>query len=311
MVLENIRIGLALGGGAARGLAHIGVLQELDREGIPIHILAGTSIGALVGGAYATCKNTRELEERFSAFVRSREFRRAEFDFLKQSKVEKPGILYNVSNLVKRGIFYSVQMTRSSFVSMENFRHNIHRLVPEVPVQSTKIRLVPVATDLDTGEEVLLTSGSLRQVVMASCAIPGILPPVKYGGRRFIDGGWVSRIPVLAAFREGADVVIAVDVSNDIGDAAALKTGFDVMARGSAIKSEALKNFQLRFADVVITPEVSSHHWADFASALPLIRCGREATRASMPAIKRALDRAKLSALFGTTRGRKLARHFF
>jgi NTE family protein len=310
-VLENIRIGLALGGGAARGLAHIGVLQELDRAGIPIHILTGTSIGALVGAAYVTCKDTDELERRFSAFVRSREFRRAEFDFLKQSKGEKPGILYNVSNLVKRGIFFSVQMTRSSFVSMENFKHNVYRLVPEMPIENTRIRMVPVATDLESGQEVLLTSGPLRQVVMASCAIPGILPPVKYGGRRFIDGGWVSKVPVLAAFREGADVVIAVDVSDDMGDASGLKTGIDVMARGNAIKSEALKNFQLRFADAVVAPEVRNHHWADFASALPLIRRGRQAARECMPAILRAVDRAKLSAIFGTTRGRKLARQFF
>jgi len=310
-MLENVRVGLALGGGAARGLAHIGVIHELVKAEIPIHILTGTSIGALVGGAYATSENSRELEERFSSFVRSREFRRAEFDFLKQSKVEKPGILYNVSNLIKRGIFYSVQMTRSSFVSMENFEHNVHRLVPDMPIERTKIHLAPVATDLDTGEEVILTTGPLRQIVMASCAIPGILPPVTYGGRRFIDGGWVAKIPVLAAFREGADVVIAVDVSDDMGDASDVKSGIDVMARGGAIKSEALKRFQLRFADVTIVPDVAHHHWADFASALPLIKKGRLAARASLPRIHRAIDRARLASMFGTTRGRKLAKHFF
>jgi NTE family protein len=83
-VLENVRIGLALGGGAARGLAHIGVLHELERARIPIHILTGTSIGSLVGAVQATSRNAREVEERFSSFVRSPEFRRAEFDFLKQ-----------------------------------------------------------------------------------------------------------------------------------------------------------------------------------------------------------------------------------
>jgi NTE family protein len=225
--------------------------------------------------------------------------------------VERPGLLYNVSNLIKRGIFYSVQMTRTSFVSMENFRHNVERLLPDMRIERTRIHLVPVATDLETGEEVLLTTGPLRQVVMASSAIPGILPPIEYGGRRFIDGGWVSKVPVLAAFREGADVVIAVDVSDDIGDASNLKTGIDVMARGSAIKSEALKRFQCRFADVVIAPDVRNHHWADFASALPLVDRGRTAARARLPEIRRAVERARLSTIFGSSRGRKLARHFF
>jgi NTE family protein len=180
-----------------------------------------------------------------------------------------------------------------------------------MPVERTLISLVPVATDLESGEEVLLTRGPLRQVVMASAAIPGILPPVEFEGRRYIDGGWVSKIPVLAAFREGADLVVAVDVSDDLTDTAELKTGMDVMVRGNAIKSEALKRFQLQFADVVIRPDVRKHHWADFATAMRLVARGREATREKIPIIRRALDRARLSSLFGNTRGRKLAQRFF
>lgn len=307
---ESFRIGLALGGGAARGTAHLGVLQVFEEEGIQIDVLAGTSVGALVGAVYATSRNTREAEERFAAFVRSPEFRRTEFDFLKGSRTDRPGVLTSVSQLIKRGIFYSVQMTRPSFISMENFSHNVEKLLPDIRVERTLITLVPVAVDLDTGEEVSLTTGPLRRVTMASCAIPGILPPVEIGGRRYIDGGWVSRVPVLAAFRHGADLVIGVDVSNDLQDTAELKRGLDVMVRANAIRSEALKRFQLRFADVVITPEVKDQHWADFPTALRLIERGRQAARESLPAIRRAIERARLSAIFGTSRGRKLAKKF-
>jgi NTE family protein len=115
---------------------------------------------------------------------------------------------------------------------------------------------------------------------------------------------------VLAAFRQGADMVIAVDVSDDLTDTAELKTGMDVMVRGNAIKSEALKRFQLHFADVVVTPDVKAHHWADFATAMRLVERGREAAREQVPAIRRAVDRARLATLFGTTRSRKLARQF-
>jgi NTE family protein len=309
-VLENVKVGIALGGGAARGLAHIGVLQVLQEEGIPIDILAGTSVGALVAGVYATSKSAREVEERFDRFVHSREFRRTEFDFLKESKEHQPGLLYSVSSLIKRGIFYSVQMTRPSFINMDNFAHNVRALIPDMQVERTLITLVPVAVDLDTGEEVLLTSGPLRRAIMASCAIPGILPPVEAGGRRCIDGGWVSQIPVLPAFRTGADVVIAIDVSTDLGDTSGLKTGMDVMVRANAIKSEALKSFQLRFADAIVRPEVRDHHWADFATAMKLVERGRESAREQIPAIKRAIERAKIASIFGATKGRRLARRF-
>ncbi|MGD8374586.1 MAG: patatin-like phospholipase family protein [Acidobacteriota bacterium] len=310
-MLETVKVGVALGGGAARGLAHIGVLQALQEAGVSVDVLAGTSIGALVAGVYATSKSPREMEERFSRFVRSKEFRRAEFDFLKETKGAEPGILYSVSNLIKRGIFYSVQMTRPSFITMENFAHNIRRLIPDMRVERTLITLVPVAVDLDSGKEVLLTTGPLRRVIMASAAIPGILPPVEFGGRRYIDGGWISKIPVLAAFREGADIVIAVDVSDDLGDTSGLKTGMDVSVRANAIKSEALKEFQLRFADVVIKPEVRDHHWADFASAMPLVERGRRAAREALPLVRRAIERARISSVFGATRGRRLAKKFF
>jgi NTE family protein len=309
-MLDSVRIGLALGGGAARGTAHVGVLQVLEEEGIQIDVLAGTSIGALVAAVYATSGNTREAEERFAGFVRSPEFRRTEFDFLKESKRDRPGVLYSVSQMIKRGIFYSVQMTRPSFISMENFSHNIERLLPDMRVERTLVSLIPVAVDLDTGEEVSLSTGPLRRVIMASCAIPGILPPVELGGRRYIDGGWVSRVPILAAFRHGADVVIGVDVSNDLQDTAELRRGLDVMVRANAIRSEALKRMHLRFADVVITPEVKDHHWADFATAMRLVERGRQATRDSLPAIRRAVERARLGAIFGTSRGRKLAKRF-
>ena len=290
---------------------YIGVLRALHEEGIPIDVLAGTSIGALVAGVYATSKSPREMEERFSRFVRSREFRRAEFDFLKESKEAVPGLLYSVSNLIKRGIFYSVQMTRPSFINMENYAHNIRRLIPDMRVERTLITLVPVAVDLDSGKEVLLTTGPLRRAIMASAAIPGILPPVDLGGRRYIDGGWVSKVPVLAAFRQGADLVIAVDVSDELGDTSGLKTGMDVSARANAIKSVALKEFQLKFAEVVIRPQVQDHHWADFAHAMPLVERGQKAARESIPLIKRAIERARLSSVFGTPRGRRLAKKFF
>lgn len=291
--MAGFTLGLALGGGAARGLAHIGVLRALERAQIAPDLIVGTSIGALVGSVYATLGDAHRTEQRFRDFVASRDFRRSEFDFLKDSRRAQPNLIYSVSNLVKRGIFYSFSMTRPSFISEANFVHNIHSLVDDVSIGETRIPFVPVAADLETGEEVILSSGSLRRGVLASSAIPGLLPPIRINGRVLIDGGWVSKVPVVAAFRRGADMVIGVDISPELEDTRELKKGFDVLVRANAIKAEALKNFQCKLVDVLIRPKVGRVHWADFSGALTLIDEGDRAATLKIPEIQEKIERAR------------------
>ncbi|HET9480153.1 MAG TPA: patatin-like phospholipase family protein [Candidatus Polarisedimenticolia bacterium] len=309
--MPSFTMGLALGGGAARGLAHIGVLRALERAGIKPDLITGTSIGALVGSVHATLDNAALTEKHFRRFVVSRDFRRTEFDFLKDSRRAEPSMLYSVSNLIKRGIFYSFSMTRPSFISEENFIHNIYTLVPDLAIGETKIPFFAVAADLETGAEVVLTKGSLRRAVCASSAIPGLLPPVRLDGRTLIDGGWVSKVPVLAAFRQGADMVIGVDISPELEDTRELRKGFDVLVRANAIKAEALKNFQCRLADVLIRPRVGQVHWADFSGALTLIEEGDRATVLRMPDIEEKLERGRWKTRLGFSRGKRLAKAFF
>lgn len=309
--MAEFTLGLALGGGAARGLAHIGVLRALERAGIRPDLILGTSIGSLVGSVYALLPDAEKLEQRFRAFVHSREFRRTEFDFLKDSRRDKPNLLYSVRNMVKRGIFYSFSMARASFISEENFIHNIYLLVDDVAIGETMVPFFPVAVDLETGMEVILDAGSLRRSVCASSAIPGLLPPVKLGGRVLIDGGCVSKVPVLAAFRQGADMVIAVDVSPELEDTRELKKGFDVIVRANSIKAEALKNFQCRLADVLIKPKVGQVHWADFSGALALIEEGDRAGTLRIPEIQEKIERGRWKSRLGFSRGKRYAKSFF
>ena len=309
--MSGFSLSLALGGGAARGLAHIGVIRALERAEIPLDMITGTSIGSLVGAAYSIKADAAKTEDRFRKFVVSREFRRTEFDFLKDSRKAEPSLLYSVSNLIKRGIFYSFSMTRPSFISEENFAHNIHSLVEDVDIGETEIPFYPVAADLETGEEVILTSGSLRRGVLASSAIPGLLPPMRINGQVLIDGGWVSKVPVFAAFRRGADMVIGVDISPELEDTKELNKGFDVLVRANAIKAEALKNFQCKMCDVLIRPKVGAVHWADFTGALSLIEEGDRAATLKIPEIKEKLDRARWKTRLGYSRGKRFAKAFF
>lgn len=311
MVAKGFRVGIAMGGGAARGLSHIGVLKALQEAGIPIDIVVGTSIGSLVGGAFAIHRDARKVEERFRKFVHSRDFRRTEFEFLKDSRRNAPSLRYSLGNLIKRGIFYSMSMARPSFVSEENFQHNIHSLIEDVTFESLGIPFGAVAVDVETGGAVLLSSGSLRTAIRASSAIPGMMPPVRVNGRTFIDGGWVSKIPVIEAFKMGADLVIASDISVELEDTRNLKRGLDVLIRADAIKAEALRVFHCRLADVVIRPRVSHVHWADFVEGITLIEEGERAARARIPDIQILMDRGRWRTRLGLSGGKRLARAFF
>ena len=147
-----------------------------------------------------------------------------------------------------------------------------------------------VTTDLGLGREVVLTEGSLRTAVQASSAIAGIFPPVAVDGKELVDGGFVNKVPVEVALRLGADVVIAVDVSLDVLDSQDFsRSGAAVSVRANAILSETLKNLQLRFADVVIRPDVKNIHWADFASISEITPMGEAAAKESLPAVREAI----------------------
>ena len=288
------RIGLVLGGGAARGLAHIGVLQVLAREGFPIDLVVGTSIGALVGGVYATLGNADELEQRFLAFAESSDFRRRAFDFIREARQQpEKGLLASASALLRRGIFYGYALYKVSFMSAESLAHNINSLLPEVDIQDTCLPFAAVVADLGSGEEVILAGGPIRTMVAASCAIPGVLPPVTVGDRTFIDGGWVDRVPALPALRLGAEIVIGIDIAPEV-DSDLPTRGVDVMVRATSVQAHALKRIQARYLDCVITPEVSNIHWADFSAVRDAIRAGAEATERVLPALEK-LARPRLS----------------
>jgi NTE family protein len=279
---------VALGGGAARGLAHIGVLKVLEREGIPVDVIAGTSIGALVGGAFATLDSADEIERRFLQFASSADFRRRAFDFIREARERDPSMLERASAIIRRGIFYGYSLYKVSFISAESLAHNINSLLPDVDIRDARIPFAAVAADLATGLEVVLAGGAVRQAVAASCAIPGVLPPVTIGERTFIDGGWVDRVPGLPVLRLGADVVLGVDISPEV-DADIPTRGVDVMVAATTVQAAALRRMQTRFVDVLLRPDVGSIHWADFSAIGMAIEAGVVAAEAALPQIRRLI----------------------
>lgn len=304
----EFKIGLALGGGAARGIAHVGVLRALVRAGIRADIITGTSMGAIIGGAFAAGGDPAVVEDRVREVLGSEAFGKSRLKFLKETKEQKGGLFFSVANLVRRGIFFGLSNLRQSFLSAEEIAHTLETILPDVDIDELSLPFGAVALDLQSADEVLLCSGSLRQAALASSAIPGVLPPASWNDRMLIDGGWVDKIPVLPAFVLGADVVIAVDISADLQEARDYSRGADIMVRANAIKDAALVGHSRRMADLVIEPKVRQVHWADFSDFERCIEAGDEAATEAIPRIRELLKRERWLSVIRPGRGKRIAR---
>lgn len=279
MFWRKKRIGLALGGGGARGLAHIGVLMVLDKEGIPIDLIVGTSIGALVGGAYASGFSPDELQKKVDGYLNSEEFQSSAVKAFETARAKGESGLSEKIQTYARNTFYLIQaMFKPGILSNEEFQTTINYFIPDIQIEETRIPFRAVATDLVSGKEIVFSKGSLRQAVMASCAVPGAIAPFKDGDRLLSDGGIICLVPCSVARKEGADIVICVAVDRDIRPEEP-RTALDVYQRVNEIMSEKLKHYELAESDVVILPEVGDLHWSDFSQAMSLIDEGKKAAR--------------------------------
>jgi len=293
------RLGLALGGGAARGMAHIGVLEALEEAGITIDVLTGTSMGAIVGGMYAARPQADLLRKQFKDYLKSDIFRKSRLDFaIDREQIEGEGLFYRYSQLVRKNLFLTLSMTKLAFVSQETADKSFAFLLPDVNIEQMPIPFATSALDLGSCHEVILSSGSLRHAVAATSALPGVLPPVKHNGNLLVDGGWINAVPIGPARKLGADVVIAIDVGSELGETERATSGLGVVFRADAAARNALSELQLTQADLVIRPDVGENHWADFSRAELVIAKGYQATNEKLPQI-RSLLRGRTFRLTG------------
>lgn len=288
------KICLALGGGAARGLSHLGVMKVLENAEIPIHMIAGTSLGAMMGGLYASRPDASYWMGRVDQFLRSFQSRKSRIEFLR--KLEQPnnnhhGFFSDMAFLIRKGYFWGVTATQSAFIDEKEYQSLIFPLIPDMTIETTKIPFACVATDIKNGERHVFNAGSLRTAISASCALPGIFPPVNDQGRVLVDGGWVERVPVLCARDMGADIVIAVDVSSDVAQFED-KSGLDIVMRADAVTRIYLNGLLLQGADLIIHPDVGETHWADFSDPHALFKAGETAALEKLLEIRTVMHRA-------------------
>jgi NTE family protein len=290
---KQFKVGLALGGGAARAFSHIGVLDGLTRHGIPIDIVTGTSMGAIIGAMYVTQPNVAAIKRRFAAYIESEEFADSGLNFLKELDTHDEGLLAEMGRLARRGVFNALMVTKTSLVNGKTAASSYAYLIDDLNVEETRVPFAAVALDLLSGDTVVLDQGRLRDVIAASCAMPGVLNPVELDGRMLVDGGWAETVPIRAARQLGADFVIAVDVGESLRVFKEPRNALDVIARADALARTALNKEQIKGADVVLSPQNVVAHWADFSSSLQAIACGKKEVNLQIEVVREALKKAR------------------
>ena len=293
------RIGLALGGGGSRGFAHIGVLKVFEEKSIPVDVIAGTSIGALVGGAYASGLGPEELVKKVEGIAESRLSKLPVFKAIEGASeqkewrlVDKMGLLFKSQWLFAQALFHQGMLEEKDFQSV------IDHFIPDIMIEETKIPFRAVAADLTDGREAVLSRGSLRRAVMASCAVPGFMPPVRQGGMLLVDRGAVNMMPCSVARQWGAEVVIGVDVDRDIGASRDFKNAIDVYTRAAEIGGFHLSHLCRKEADVVIKPRVGGMKWFDLSHAVDVIGEGERCARESMGRIRKLIPARREGKFF-------------
>jgi len=270
-------------------MAHLGVLEGLERAGYPPRMIVGTSMGAIIGALYAVHGSARIVSELMLEFVASDLFRNAIGAATDESE---PGTsrspFERFIQHAKKGFLFTRSISSISLVSYTKYLHIISELIPERGIESLPIPFAAVATDLVHGEEVVLTGGSLLRAVQASAAIPGVLPPSAYQGRYLIDGGWVDNTPVEPALALGAHFTIAVDASWDVSELQPLPdSALELAFRGSDITRMTLNRLRRARADVLLIPPVGHVRWSDFSRGHDCVEAGREVLAANLGRIKR------------------------
>ncbi len=255
-----VKIGLALGGGAARGFAHIGVIKMLEANGIVPDVVVGTSAGSLVGALYAAGNNGYALQKMA-----------IDMDEAAISDWSVP--FFSQSTGVLKG---------------EAVQNYVNKAVRGQPIEKLKIPFGAVATDLRSGQAILFRRGNTGAAVRASSSVPGVFQPVRIGNIDYVDGGLVAPVPVSFARKMGADFVIAVNISVQ-PEAQPASGTLEILLQTFAIMGQSLNQFELREADVVIRPELATMKGNDFQQRNVAIMAGERAAAAQMTEIKQRL----------------------
>lgn len=269
---------LALGGGGARGLAHVGVLEVIEEAGVPVAGIAGTSSGAVVGAMWLTLGSAAAVAQRWREFLEGGLLPQIPDVRLTKGVTSRDNLLLQFARRLRRSAVVALALERTSLITHEEFEERLAFLFPDQQIQKLRLPFAAVATDFETGKPVSLRRGQLLQTVAASCAVPAVVLPYTLDGDSLIDGGTVADVPVAQARELAPRPVVAVEVGeNWAEDDPETITLPRAMMRGANMTHEALRELQLRDADLIISPKVGGLHWSEFGRYEEAVAAGRAA----------------------------------
>lgn len=287
--MRKMKTGIALGGGGARGLAHIGVLRILENNGIKPDFISGTSMGALIGAMYAAGISAEDIEKRCDAFIRTDIYEALGFNNIPEGTSNN--FFQRIKDKLKQKAMFYLSDVKMAFMDKNAVDSMIAYFLPPGNISDLKMPFSCIAVDIARGAEMVLTTGSVRSAVVSSMAIPGILPPVKQGGGIFVDGGVLQMVPAKALKNAGCDFVIGVDVSSKLKAVSAeeLSSSFNISQRSSEIAYAVLTELQSGYSDYVINPPVGGVKWYEMKRLREVVLAGENETMKKIPELKKMI----------------------
>ena len=275
------QLGIALGGGGARGAAHIGVLQGLQKSKIKIDVISGVSAGSVIGAMYAIDEDATWVEVQYRNVLKK---------YISSSKMKNYTNVHSGQNLgiskIKNFIYVHflqiIRLYRNSIISKELLKKVISELLPVETFEELKIPLKVCVTDLNSARNIVYETGNLIESLVKSCSIPGIIEPTIEGEKVLVDGGVLSPIPV-SVLKNKCNFIIAVNIpQNKYSELAAKSKMYDLKVRADLIISNRLKYFETKDADFVLKPDTMGTHWSNFQKFEDLVKSGKNEVEMKM-----------------------------
>ena len=288
-IRKRFKIGLALGGGGVRGLAHIGVLKILSSHSIPIDLVVGTSMGAIIGATFCLNPDVNVLDQKLLAIMNDPRIKRIESFFAQTTdENQKKFLIQKMLSKIKNLYLWNLQAAKKWLIRTEPIIRLLEELFNNQTFSDMQIPFACVAVDLNTASNIIIQEGKVLEAILASSSIPGIFAPLKRGNQLLADGGILSVVPARQARELGADFVIGVDLTPSYSKRELL-SGLDVMFQADWIKSYHLYKLDLKYCDWVIRPEIVNLSWSAFSRGSFCIQCGESVTLRAIDQIKRIL----------------------
>lgn len=283
-----MKTAIALGGGGARALAHIGVLQVMESNNIKFDYITGTSMGSVIGALYAMGETPEKIEKTLKQY-----FFEILFSKMNLQKMQDENQVTSARSLIRKArefVKYGSQEGGNAFLSHSILEDLVNTIIPDMDISETKIPFACVATDITNGKEKIFTKGPLRKIVLASASIPGVFPPVKIDDIWYTDGAHVNVTPVTVAKMFGADFVLASDVKSKLKKLENLPANSkDIMNRCNFIASHLFYETLIKHADVIIEPNIKQISWSEFNKFNLMVNEGKKASELKIEEIKNKL----------------------